>query len=81
MRQAWSRLKDPWKSQLAFMVRTEGAQRTAKRIGSSEFTVQNLVDGGVVRESVLKRILASLAAVTPPAASAQAAAPPLSCHG
>lgn len=75
MRQAWSRLKDPWKSQLTAMVRKDGAQRTSKRIGSSEFTVQNLVDGGVVRESVLKRIQASLSDVRPPEASPQAACP------
>lgn len=76
MRQAWSRLKDPWKAQLAGLVRTNGVPRTAKALRSSEFTVQNLLDGGVVRESVLKRIQASLSGVTQPSASAPAAALP-----
>lgn len=78
MRQAWSRLKDPWKAQLAGLVRTNGVLRTAKALRSSEFTVQNLVDGGVVRESVLKRIQASLSEVRPPEASPPAACPPTS---
>jgi len=76
MRQAWNKMKDPWKSQLIAMVRTEGLDRTAKRIGSSPITVQNLVEGGVVREIVLKRIQDSLSKVRQPSASSQAAVQP-----
>lgn len=75
MRQAWSRLKDPWRTQLSSMVRKDGLERTSKAIGSSGFTVQNLIDGGVVRESVLKRIQASLSEVRQPEASPPAACP------
>jgi hypothetical protein len=76
MRQAWNKMKEPWKSQLTAMVRAEGLDRTAKSIGSSPITVQNLVEGGVVRELVLKRIQDSLSRVRQPSASSQAAARP-----
>jgi len=78
MRQAWNKMKDPWKTQLTMMVRRNGLDRTAREIGSSTITVQNLVEGGVVRELVLKRIQDSLSRVRQPAVASQADARPSS---
>lgn len=71
-------MKDPWRAELSALIRNEGLERTSKRLGSTPITVRHLVDGGVVRESVLKRILASLASITQPSASSPAAALPSS---
>lgn len=64
-RQAWAKVDDDTRAELARILRTKGQAKTADALKTSLATIQDVISGGTVRRSTADRITAAVRAFVP----------------